>query len=709
MVVVLGSSVSVAGPAFARSGSARLEVVVAGLPPNASASVRVRGPQGFTRQLRGSKEFSGVTAGVYHVQVSPVVLVHGYRSVSACSEAFPSLSHLTVLVQRGGTGVAHVSYGTIRSAAAVPLRTTPSAASLGRGSAEDRAATSPELSSGAPLAWGDNNRGQLGDGTMISSDVPVSAGELGGMTAASGGDAFSMALLSNGTVVAWGDNDAGELGDGTTTSSDVPVAVSGLTGVTAISAGSDHALALLGNGTVVAWGYNALGQLGNGTTTSSDVPLPVSGLSGVIAVSAGNNYSSALLSNGTVMVWGDNESGVFGNGTTTSSDVPVAVPGLSEVKAFAAGYSTSTALLDDGTVMDWGDNGQGQLGNGNTTSSNVPVAVTGLSGVTAVARGTALLGNGTVMDWGVGESGQLGDDSTESSDVPVAVSGLSGVTAIASGLEHRLALLSNGTVMAWGANDTGQLGDGNRTDSTVPVTVSGLTGAIAVAAGRYHSLAVGPPRTRYWYRSGVELQQSLRLPVISWGGAEDVAQTSGSGQISCRTVGAGTIENPVGGGPGVGQTQASGFFECSAPQCEAAGAEKGIPAIGRITSSNFPWKDELTEGGSPNSIREKIGVPFSMFGSPEPGEMVRTVSCETPPGYEPSIVLFSETLEGQLEPEIGAAAAGTLNGTSASKPAGIRYAGSSSGALHAQLGGEATSSGMVKYMGYNGQEILTVK
>jgi hypothetical protein len=188
----------------------------------------------------------------------------------------------------------------------------------------------------------------------------------------------------------------------------------------------------------------------------------------------------------------------------------------------------------------------------------------------------------------------------------------------------------------------------------------------------------------------------------------NVAQTSGSGEISCRTIAAGTIENPVGGGAGVGQTQASGFFECSAPQCEAAGAEKGIPAIGRITSSNFPWKDELTEGGSPNSIREKIGVPFSMFGSPEPGEMVRKVSCETPPGYEPSSVLYSETLEGQLEPEIGAAAAGTLNGTSSSKPSGIRYAGSSSGALHSQLGGEATSSGTVKYMGYNGQEVLTV-
>jgi uncharacterized repeat protein (TIGR01451 family) len=125
LAVVLGLSVSVAGTALARPGSARLEVVIAGLPPNAFASVHVRGPHGFTRQLRGSKKLSGVPAGVYHVQVSPVVLVHGYRSVPAGSKAFPSLSHLTVRVPRGGTGLARVSYGTIRSAAAVALRATP--------------------------------------------------------------------------------------------------------------------------------------------------------------------------------------------------------------------------------------------------------------------------------------------------------------------------------------------------------------------------------------------------------------------------------------------------------------------------------------------------------------------------------------------------------------------------------------------------------
>ena len=116
----------------------------------------------------------------------------------------------------------------------------------------------------------------------------------------------------------WGNNVVGELGNGTVTSSDMPVAVCALgatppcsagngnvlTGVKAVSGGDNHSLALLNNGEVRAWGYNGLGELGNGTTTNSHVPVAVSGLGGITAISAGGNHSLALLGNGTVMAWG---------------------------------------------------------------------------------------------------------------------------------------------------------------------------------------------------------------------------------------------------------------------------------------------------------------------------------------------------------------------------------------------------------------------
>ena len=123
----------------------------------------------------------------------------------------------------------------------------------------------------------------------------------------------SPALAASVGVMAWGDNEQGQLGNGTTTSSDLPVAASGLmSGVSAISAGSLHSLALLSNGTVMDWGDNESGQLGVGTHTGpetcseafrsiscSKTPVAVSGLSGIRAVSGGGRFSLALPSNGT--------------------------------------------------------------------------------------------------------------------------------------------------------------------------------------------------------------------------------------------------------------------------------------------------------------------------------------------------------------------------------------------------------------------------
>ncbi|MCI5604802.1 MAG: hypothetical protein MR413_04020, partial [Clostridia bacterium] len=89
------------------------------------------------------------------------------------------------------------------------------------------------------------------------------------------GDKFSVALKSDGTVWTWGDNESGQLGNGTMgegTSQYAPVQVVGAEGSTkavlekivAVSAGNSHAVALSYDGTVYTWGSNVYGQLGNG-------------------------------------------------------------------------------------------------------------------------------------------------------------------------------------------------------------------------------------------------------------------------------------------------------------------------------------------------------------------------------------------------------------------------------------------------------------
>ncbi|NIL57949.1 RCC1 domain-containing protein [Salinispora arenicola] len=250
------------------------------------------------------------------------------------------------------------------------------------------------VASDTVLTWGENDFGQLGDGTTIDSSTPVDVDLPAGttITAIAGSDANSFALTSTGAVLAWGNNTGGELGDGTNTDRTTPVAVKLPTGttVTAIAVGTFHTLALTSTGALLAWGGNGFGELGDGTTTARNEPVPVNVPAGttITAIAGGRGHSLALTSTGTVLAWGNNSSGQLGDGTTTDSTTPVDVnlpPDTTITAITAHDGSHSLALTSTGTILAWGLNSSGELGDGTTTNRSTPVDVNLPPGTTVTA------------------------------------------------------------------------------------------------------------------------------------------------------------------------------------------------------------------------------------------------------------------------------------------------------------------------------------
>jgi alpha-tubulin suppressor-like RCC1 family protein len=137
---------------------------------------------------------------------------------------------------------------------------------------------------GALWGWGNNDECQFGQETAEEVKTPLKLAELariGAISALASGLGHGIALTADGQVWTWGDNQNGQLGDGTSTSRCMPMPVSGVSEVERIAAGDRHTLMTQRDGTVRAWGKNEFGQLGDGTASDSGTPEAVKGVCGV--------------------------------------------------------------------------------------------------------------------------------------------------------------------------------------------------------------------------------------------------------------------------------------------------------------------------------------------------------------------------------------------------------------------------------------------
>ena len=304
--------------------------------------------------------------------------------------------------------------------------------------------------------WGLNDSGQLGDETFNNSSIPVNVVDVvaSDVIDLESGIKHTCALSSGGEVMCWGLNTSGQLGNGSITNSNVPVLVKGLVGkVVSISGGAEFTCAVNDVDEVMCWGNNSVGQLNDSTTTNRNVATIVDPeiVNNVVMISGGQKELQGVTSDGVANIWNSepvipvtglpNENNVllsadrfFEGGCITSIDRVVrcwgaivdaeVTDGVLDSDLLDTGGGHACTVNDSGLVC-WGENNHGQLGVGSEVSSEKALPVEGITSVVDLAAGLnhtcAIIGTDTIKCWGENTYGQLGDGSTSDKTLPVVV------------------------------------------------------------------------------------------------------------------------------------------------------------------------------------------------------------------------------------------------------------------------------------------------
>lgn len=290
------------------------------------------------------------------------------------------------------------------------------------------------LVTGAVYCWGANEKGQLGDNSTTTRGTPApvwgfsGGGRATSALSVSAATAHTCLVKLDRTAWCWGDNQWGQIGDGTTADRMTPWQVTELTNVTTVAVGGASSFAIAG-GTLKAWGSNEHGALGINRVPGSIVPVDVTYMNRASDVEARGYGGACAVQMGQVYCWGLNEDGQLGNGSTKSSLAPEeaklsgAAPHAHP--ALAGGIYHSCVVQMDGAVQCWGRGTSGQLGTGTLQNALTPtpmltpphgtaVEVTGGGYFTCVRTR-----DGAVYCAGANGFGQLGDGTTTPSATPV--------------------------------------------------------------------------------------------------------------------------------------------------------------------------------------------------------------------------------------------------------------------------------------------------
>ncbi|MCL2051342.1 MAG: Ig-like domain-containing protein [Lachnospiraceae bacterium] len=397
------------------------------------------------------------------------------------------------------------------------------------------------LDDGTVWAWGNNQYGQLGNGTLASSQFPVKALGLGHsaigseIIAIDANAWYSLALDADGQVYYWGygywgsnytipstahhqapfpnalwENNIGisaGVNHVTSYKHDVitgysafawgnlrnshsgidfsiypPVGIGN--NVSAIASGHRHSIMLTSGGSVKERIFEFYGYYDNHGSYHSENYDWETGLTGITAISSKERHRLALDNNGGVWAWSWLETGGgYANGQpipgyATSGIIPIT--GIGQAAEISAGAYTSLAAAE-GLVWEW-----------QNTDPSIKKIVEFPAGtfvekvVAGYSVNYAFSDNGTVWKWSEDEQPIqfLGSQTTPK------LAFVQNDEKVSAGNSHSIAIDNGMNVWSWGLNSSGQLGNGMTESLDVPARIEGLDQILSVSANGNHSLAL---------------------------------------------------------------------------------------------------------------------------------------------------------------------------------------------------------------------------